>query len=116
MAYDYDEQLIEAMGARRQRLAQALMYGPDRLLRRWTNRIGTHLASAFTAVLVCAVCIAVSFVSNLLANDPALKRNQAPTGSQTTSPTLKDAPPGRALLSTGLFAQIALPRIAARRR
>lgn len=87
MAYDYDEQLIEAMGARRQRLAQALMYGPDRLLRRWTNRLSTHLVSAFVAVLICTVCIAVSFVTNLLAKDPSLQRNKQ------LAPVTSSAPP-----------------------
>lgn len=87
MAYDYDEQLIEAMGARRQRLAQALMYGPDRLLRRWTNRLSTHLVSAFVAVLICTVCVAVSFVTNLLAKDPSLQRNKQ------LAPVTSSAPP-----------------------
>jgi hypothetical protein len=74
MAGDYDEQVIEATAVRRQRLVQALLFGPERLRRVWNDRVGTHLAAAFVAVLACAVCVAVSFVVDLLASDPSLGR------------------------------------------
>lgn len=77
MAYDYDDQLIEATAVRRVRLAHALLYGPDRLQRRWSDRVGTHLAAAFLTVLICAVCVAVSFIVQLFSNDPMMNRPRA---------------------------------------
>ncbi|MGL4745009.1 MAG: hypothetical protein ACRCXL_11555 [Dermatophilaceae bacterium] len=76
MADDYDEQLIEATRVRRDRLTQALLHGPHRLRRVWTDRVGTHLASAFVAVLACTVCVAVAFVAQLLENDPTVGRSR----------------------------------------
>lgn len=77
MAYDYDDQLIEATAVRRGRLAHALLYGQERLHRRWNDRVGTHLASAFLAVLICAVCVAISFVIRLFSEDPMMNRPRA---------------------------------------
>lgn len=76
MADDYDEQLIEATRVRRDRLTQALLHGPHRLRRVWSDRVGTHLASAFVAVLACTVCVAVAFVAQLLENDPTIGRSR----------------------------------------
>ncbi|MGG5259273.1 hypothetical protein [Phycicoccus avicenniae] len=91
MADNYDEQLIEATGVRRGRLAEALLHGPDRLRRTWDDRVGTHLAGAFLAVLGCAVCVAVAFVVHLLADDPAIGRSRA--GLPTPATTTPTSPP-----------------------
>ncbi|MGL5818560.1 MAG: hypothetical protein ACRCYR_13415 [Phycicoccus sp.] len=90
MADDYDEQLIEATRVRRDRLTEALLHGPHRLRRVWSDRVGTHLASAFVAVLACTVCVAVAFVAQLLENDPTIGRsrtvNTAPAQSASSAP------------------------------
>ncbi|MGL5861523.1 MAG: hypothetical protein ACRCY9_09755 [Phycicoccus sp.] len=86
MADDYDEQLIEATRVRRDRLVQALLHGPHRLRRVWSDRVGTHLASAFVAVLACAVCVAVAFVAQLLETDPALGRSRPVSTVPAQSP------------------------------
>lgn len=85
MTYDYDDQLIEATGVRRGRLAQALLFGPARLRRQWTDRVGTHLAGAFLTVLLCAGCVAVSFVIQLFADDPALQRSAPGPGATSAT-------------------------------
>lgn len=90
MAYDHDEQLIEATAVRRTRLARALLFGEHRLLRSWTDRVGTHLAAAFLAVLACAGCVAASFIINLFANDDRMGRT-APTPDEVTVSTLAAA-------------------------
>ncbi|MGL5864408.1 MAG: hypothetical protein ACRCYX_00870 [Dermatophilaceae bacterium] len=76
MADDYDEQLIEATRVRRDRLTEALLHGPQRLRRVWSDRVGTHLAGAFVAVLAGAVCVAVAFVAQVLENDPTIGRSR----------------------------------------
>lgn len=93
MADDHDEQLIEATGVRRTRLTEALLHGPDRLRRSWSDRVGTHLAGAFLAVLGCAVCVAVAFVMHLLSGDPAIGRARTGlTGGVPPTSTASPAP------------------------
>lgn len=82
--YSYDDQLIDSVRVRRQRLAHALLHREERLRRQWTDRVGTFLAGAFLAVLACAACVAVSFVMHLLSTDTSLSRsplNPAPTAT-----------------------------------
>lgn len=85
--YTYDDQVIDAVRVRRQRLAQALLHRDQRLRRQWSERVGAFLVSAFLAVLACAACVAVSFVINLLSSDGTLQRPGAPT-----LPTIQDSP------------------------
>ncbi|MGL4175724.1 MAG: hypothetical protein ACRCSN_06560, partial [Dermatophilaceae bacterium] len=92
MADDYDEQLIEATRVRRDRLTQALLHGPHRLRRVWSDRVGTHLASAFVAVLACAVCVAVAFVGQLLESDPTLGRNRTASTTPEQPPSSTPSP------------------------
>lgn len=66
-SYNHDEQLIDAVSVRRGRLTHALLFGTSRNVRSWSDRLKTFLGSAFIAALVCAVCVGISFVSNLLA-------------------------------------------------
>lgn len=87
MAYDHDEQLIEATTVRRTRLTRALLFGEARLRRSWTDRIGTHLAAAFLAVLACAGCIAASFIIHLFASDGSLGGSPTPPPSTTEQPS-----------------------------
>ncbi|MGB3186102.1 MAG: hypothetical protein WBG36_12095 [Ornithinimicrobium sp.] len=67
MTYTYDEQLIDATGVRRRRLTGALLHGPQRLRRQFSNLAMTFLASGLIAALISAGCVAASFVMNLLA-------------------------------------------------
>lgn len=77
MPYTYDDQLVEAAGVRRRRLVAAVLYGPDRLRRTWNPGVRSLIHGAFVAVLICAVCVAISFIGSLLSKDPALHRPRA---------------------------------------
>lgn len=70
MSYTYDEQLIDAVGVRRARLIGALLHGPQRLRHRFSDRLMTYAVSAGLGALVAAVCVGVSFVTDLLARSP----------------------------------------------
>ncbi|MCG7444305.1 Uncharacterised protein [Mycobacteroides abscessus subsp. abscessus] len=90
--YTYDDQLLDAVKVRRKRLAQALLHRSERLRRTWTDGLGTMLGSIFFAVLACAVCVGVSFVMNLIANDTTFKR-QPTQGTSITAPATPPTSP-----------------------
>lgn len=90
--YTYDDQLLDAVKVRRKRLAQALLHRSERLRRTWTDGLGTMLGSIFFAVLACAVCVGVSFVMNLIANDTTFKR-QPMQGTSITTPATPPTSP-----------------------
>lgn len=69
MSYEYDDQLIDATAVRRRRVVGALLHGRLRTQRQWNDRLGLLVASVFVAVLVCAGCVGVSFVTDLLSRD-----------------------------------------------
>lgn len=87
MAYEYDDQLIDATAVRRQRLTAALLYRNERLRRQWSDRLRTLLIGAFLTVLLCAGCVAVSFVTKLLSDDPVLSSR-----TSRSAPVLPSAP------------------------
>lgn len=66
MANDYDSQLIESVTVRRNRLTNALLFGVNPHQRRWMDSVKLFLFSIALAAVVSAVCVGVSFVSNLL--------------------------------------------------
>lgn len=76
MAYDYDAQLIESVSVRRNRLTSALLFGRNRLQRRWIDSIRMFLFSVAVAALLAAVCVGYSFVTNLLAEQRAEERQR----------------------------------------
>lgn len=77
MAYDYDAQLIESVSVRRNRLASALLFGHNRLQRRWIDSIRMFLFSVTVAALLAAICVGYSFVTNLLAEQRAEDRQRS---------------------------------------
>ncbi|MCC3277296.1 MULTISPECIES: hypothetical protein [unclassified Arthrobacter] len=66
MASDYDNQLIESVAVRRNRLLTALLYGENENERRWVDSVRLFLFSVAAAAVIAAVCVGYSFVSNLL--------------------------------------------------
>jgi hypothetical protein len=66
VASDYDNQLIESVSVRRNRLTTALLYGENPNERRWMDSVKMFLFSIAVAALVAAICVGYSFVSNLL--------------------------------------------------
>lgn len=79
MPYTYNDQLIETVSVRRRRLVNALVHGRDPARRTWDERLVHAMIGVFIAALVCAGCVAYSFIGHLLANDPTLHPTQRPT-------------------------------------
>ena len=76
MASDYDNQLIESVTVRRQRLLRALLFGENPHERRWMDSVRLFLLSVAAAAVIAAVCVGYSFVSNLLAENRAKQEGQ----------------------------------------
>ncbi|PRY62834.1 hypothetical protein BCF74_10341 [Knoellia remsis] len=83
MPVTYDDQLIDSVRVRRSRLISALLFGVERSRRVWNDRVGTFVVSAFVGVLVCAGCIGVAFVTNLLESERA-KQQQRMSGTSNS--------------------------------
>ncbi len=91
MSYGYDEQLIDAVAVRRQRIESALMFGDQRLRRTWSDRTRTFVLAAFLAVIAAAGCVAVSFVTHLLSTDTTIR----PTAVAPSTAPAEPGSPGR---------------------
>jgi len=88
VASDYDNQLIESVAVRRNRLLTALLYGSNPNERRWADTVKLFLFSIALAALIAAVCVGYSFVTNLL------EQNRAKQAEQQQ---------GSALVSNGIY-------------
>ncbi|MCC3282438.1 hypothetical protein [Arthrobacter caoxuetaonis] len=76
IANDYDNQLIESVAVRRNRLLTALLYGNNPNERRWADTVKLFLFSIAVAALIAAVCVGYSFVTNLLEQNRAKQEQQ----------------------------------------
>ncbi len=76
VASDYDNQLIESVAVRRNRLLTALLYGNNPNERRWADTVKLFLFSVAVAALIAAVCVGYSFVTNLLEQNRAKQEQQ----------------------------------------
>lgn len=72
-----DKTIIEAARTQRMRLGSALLYGRLDERRTVNDNIKRFIGSVIVAALACAVCVGVSFVSDLLATQAAEKAEQA---------------------------------------
>lgn len=91
MASDYDNQLIESVAVRRNRLLTALLYGSNPNERRWADTVKLFLFSIALAALIAAVCVGYSFVTNLLEQNRAKQAEQQ--GSALTYDGIYDGGP-----------------------
>ena len=85
MASDYDNQLIESVTVRRQRLQTALLFGDNPNERRWMDSLRLLFLSIAAAAVIAAVCVGFSFVSNLLSDNRAKQEQQARQQQSSTS-------------------------------
>ncbi|WP_417217349.1 hypothetical protein [Arthrobacter sp.] len=76
MATEFDSQLIESVAVRRNRVTDALLYGDNPTERRWKATTKQFLFSLVAAAMITAICIGVSFVSNMIAKQAEQKRQQ----------------------------------------
>lgn len=79
MGRDYDNQLLESVAVRRQRLREAVLFGGQRTKRRLDEGFGKIVISACLAAVACAGTVGWSFVSSTL-SDQRLEREQAESG------------------------------------
>ncbi|MGW5876820.1 TNT domain-containing protein [Nocardiopsis terrae] len=79
MGRDYDNQLLESVAVRRQRLREAVLFGGQRTKRRLDENFGKITISACLAAVACAGTVGWSFVSNTLSSQ-RLEREQAESG------------------------------------
>lgn len=79
MGRDYDNQLLESVAVRRQRLREAVLFGGQRTKRRLDENFGKITISACLAAVACAGTVGWSFVSNTLSGQ-RLEREQAESG------------------------------------
>ncbi|MDN3481557.1 hypothetical protein QMA10_06420 [Arthrobacter sp. APC 3897] len=87
MASDYDNQLIESVTVRRQRLLTALLFGENPNERRWMDSVRLLLLSLAAAAVIAAVCVGYSFVSTLLAENRATQQDRTQRqGSSLSQP------------------------------
>ena len=68
MAMDFDSQLIESVEGRRNRLSASFLFGLNPTERRWKDRTTSFVYGLIIAALICAFCVALSFVINILTN------------------------------------------------
>lgn len=66
MAMDFDSQLIESVEVRRQRLSASFLFGLNPTERRWKDRTNLFVYGLILAALVCAFCVGISFVVNII--------------------------------------------------
>ncbi|KPN17876.1 hypothetical protein [Arthrobacter sp. Edens01] len=90
MASDYDNQLIESVAVRRNRLLTALLYGGNPNERRWADTVKLFLFSVAVAALIAAVCVGYSFVTNLLEQNRAKQQQQQQQQQSTAAGPLID--------------------------
>jgi cation transporter-like permease len=64
---DRDSLLLESVRVHRSRLSSALVFGPPEARRSVGDNIKRFIGSVVVAAIVCAVCVAVSFVTSILA-------------------------------------------------
>ncbi|MEH0059776.1 MULTISPECIES: hypothetical protein [Auritidibacter] len=62
---DHDEQLLESLSVRRQRLTMAFLFGRERRNRKYNNGIKHAIISLVVAALICAGCVGYSFIMHL---------------------------------------------------
>jgi len=64
---DHDAVLLEAVRVRRARLRSAVVYGPVEGRRAVGDNVKRLIGSIILAAVICAVCVGVSFVLSILA-------------------------------------------------
>ncbi|MFI2237907.1 hypothetical protein [Streptomyces chrestomyceticus] len=76
MARDYDSQLLESVAVRRRRMRDALLFGAQRGRRTLDERLGKIFAGVVVAAVLCAGCVAWSFLQHTLAQQKAEQEEQ----------------------------------------
>ncbi|SIT89041.1 hypothetical protein [Microbacterium sp. RU33B] len=73
---DRDALLLEAVRVHRERLSAALVFGPVAARRSVGTNIQRFIGSIVVAAVVCAVCVAVSFIGSVVAQQERERQEQ----------------------------------------
>lgn len=76
MVRDHDSQLLESVAVRRRRMRDALLFGAQRGRRTVDERLGKMFAGIVVAAVLCAGCVAWSFLQHTLAQQKAEQEKQ----------------------------------------
>lgn len=74
---DYDQQILESVSVRRDRLLKAMLFGAERTRRKYDDGTKLLLISAVIAAIICAGCVGYSFIINLFSQQ---ENNTGPGG------------------------------------
>ncbi|TCC22878.1 hypothetical protein [Kribbella speibonae] len=94
MPREYNNQIIESVSVRRQRLRDAALFGADRARHSLDEGVGKLFASVALAAVICAGCVGWSFIDRELAkekqqNQPTQTVAPSPSPTPTATPTTK---------------------------
>lgn len=93
MSYNYDAQLIDSVRLGQSRVEGALMFGEDRLKRRFLRRTGTFTVSVVLAALACLGCFIGGWVISALGQ---MQARNTPVTTQVPAPAPTQDPQGMA--------------------
>jgi hypothetical protein len=83
MVKDNDSLLLESVSTHRARLASAFVFGGLRDRRVVNDNVKRLTGSVVLAAVVCAVCIAVSFIGSIIAQQEQARREEERSASAT---------------------------------
>lgn len=92
MPREYNNQIIESVSVRRQRLRDAALFGADRARQSLDEGVGKLFASVALAAVICAGCVGWSFIDRELAKEKQQQNQPAQTVAPSPSPTLSATP------------------------
>jgi len=90
----FDQQIVESVNLRRGRLRNAFFFGPERWRRQAQDHVKPLVFGVIAAAVLCAGCVATSFVANLLdkqaqqerqRNAPVVTNSHAPSPASSTT-------------------------------
>jgi len=87
---DNDSLLLESVSTHRARLASAFVFGGLRDRRVVNDNVKRLMGSVVLAAVVCGVCVAVSFIGSILAQQEADRRAEQTSSAPAVVPTHAD--------------------------
>ena len=87
MPREYNNQIIESVSVRRQRLRDAVLFGADRARHSLDEGVGKLFASVALAAVICAGCVGWSFIDRELAKEKQQQNQPTQTVAPSPSPT-----------------------------
>lgn len=88
-----DQQLLESVALRRDRLAAAAFQGPGRGRRAYRDNLKAFMTGIIVAAVIATGCVATSFVSSLLSKEQAKQQQQQQQIQAPSSPQRESEKP-----------------------